>query len=131
MTNHADTRGRLAAGLSSACAPDTALEQLDDAPTPPGWVMWRMGRSSTVLPELADDAPALVRLRYVARVVANCTGTCPLCEAVAGLTADPIRTPATWLLGAVTVGITHAEGCPAVFTDADRPYFPGLAAGRG
>lgn len=125
----ADLRARLAAAWDGATG---GVEHLADAPgVPPGFTMWRVGRSSVVLPALAADAPLEVRERYLARVVATATGTCPLCAAVACLgDADPQRTPGAWAVLPVTLSVPHTTGCPAVFGDQDKRFFDPRAVQR-
>jgi hypothetical protein len=138
----ADLRARLAAAWERAHAVQAAevlplVEHLADAPAPPGWSVWRVGGEGgpvTALPALAAGpaAPMDVQRRYLARVLANCSGRCPSCGAVANLpSADPERTPAAWQVAPVTVGIVHAPECPAVFTEADRGHFDPRAVGHG
>jgi len=133
----ADARAALAAAAdrSTRSAPPGAwplLELLTDAPAPPGWAVWRAGGpggSLTALPTLLPTAPIGVRWRYLARVVANTTGRCPLCSAVAGVTPDPGR-PAAWAVLPVVVSVSHAPDCPATFTDDDRVHFDRRALGE-
>lgn len=93
-----------------------------------GRCVWRVlgGTASTVLPALRPDAPPSVHRRYLARVTANLTGRCPLCGQVAGMSADPERTPAAWSVTRLTVAIRHDPACGATFTDADRRWFPSI-----
>lgn len=136
----ADLRARLAAAadlVARSTAPGEwpTVTRLDGAPVPPGYAAWRVGGEGgpvTALPALAPSAPLDVRRRYLARVVANGSGRCPLCSAVAGITPDsptPDR-PAAWHLMPVRVGITHATACPATFTDDDRRHFDPRALGE-
>lgn len=82
-----------------------------------------------MLPALRPLAPVEVRRRYVARVVANATGRCPLCEGVAGVWIDPTRTPAAWSVLPVTFQVLHATQCPAQFETRDRKWFDPRAVG--
>lgn len=101
--------------------PPVVLLPSDEA-TPPGWSRWRVGRALVLLPTLAPHAPVSVLRRLVARVLANGTGRCPLCGAAADLSTSPER-PASWTLLPLTVGVTHPEDCPALFTDDDARWF--------
>jgi hypothetical protein len=137
----ADARAALAAcaDRSARSAPPGGwplLELLADAPAPPGWAVWRAGGPGgglTALPALLPSAPFGVRWRYLARVVANTTGRCPLCSAVARITPDSPRPEhrAAWSVLPVRVGITHAPDCATTFTDDDRAHFDPRTLGEG
>lgn len=140
--NTADARAALAAAWEVAGSPRPEgspapgpVERLRDAPAPPGWQVWRVGGgAATMLPALRPSAPMRVRRRYLARIVASCTGRCPLCGAVAGLPAqapDPERTPAGWAALPLAVGITHDESCAALFGPRERRWFDPRAVGEG
>lgn len=132
----ADLRARLAAAMDRA---DRAranpldpedwppVARLAGAPVPPGFTAWRVGGEDgpvTVLPSPRPSAPLDFRQRYLARVVANGTGTCPLCGEAAGISGpDPERQQAGYRALPVTVGITHSPQCPALFTEEDRTWF--------
>lgn len=129
----ADTRAKLAALWDRMHPTDPAewprLDLLIDAPAPPGWAVWRAGGPDgplTLLPALAPSAPFDVRRRYLARVVANTTGRCPMCGAAAGVAPDAPDPEhgrlAAYRVAPVRVGITHAPDCPATFTDHDRQH---------
>ena len=109
------------------------VERLVDAPCPPGWCVWRVGGEGgalTMLPSLAASASLDLHRRHLLRVIANCTGQCPECSAAAGLPSiDPEQAPAGWRMVPVTVGIVHAPGCQATFTEADRPHLDPRALG--
>lgn len=129
--NVADTRAALVLLWDGVLAPPghwPRLDRMADAPAPPGWAVWRAGGEGgplTALPDLLPSAPLDVRGRYLARVVANTTGRCPMCPAVASITPDsptPER-PGAWHVLPVRVGTTHAPGCPAIFADDDRRHF--------
>lgn len=134
--NRADARASFAQawdGTDPAAGqwPEVAL--LTDHPAAAsGWTALgvRGGRGITVLPELLPGAPPEVERRYYARAMATLAGRCPLCDQAAGLSADPQRTPAAWAVAPLTVDLSHAEGCRAVFTEADRQWFHPDAIGR-
>jgi len=143
MTDHdtppvlADVRAELAAQWDRVRPPDLdpaappLVERLDGAPAPPGYTVWRIGGPGgpvTALPALIESAPLNVRRRYHARVVANGIGRCLLCSAVACIYPDRPDSTA-WRVLPVTIGIDHAHGCPAEFTDADRQWFDPRALG--
>lgn len=92
--NVADTRAALVRLWEGVLAPPghwPRLDRLTDAPAPPGWAVWRAGGEGgplTALPALLPSAPLDVRHRYLARVVANTTGRCPMCSAVPSITPD-------------------------------------------
>lgn len=85
------------------------------------------GRLIVVLPSLNVFAPMSVHRRLRARVIANGTGRCPLCNQAAGLSA-PVPEPggprAYFHAGEVTVTLNHDRGCPAEFSDSERYLFP-------
>ncbi|HEU5025238.1 MAG TPA: hypothetical protein VFV01_10000 [Spirillospora sp.] len=133
----ADLRARLAAAMDRA---DRAranpsdpedwppVMRLAGAPVPPGYALWRVGGEDgpvTALPALRASAPMEFRQRYMARLVANGTGRCPLCGEAASINGhDPEHgRRAAYRLLPVTVGITHSPDCPALFTDDDRRWF--------
>lgn len=106
---------------------------------PPGFAAWAVGRWPNdpdtapaegrhviVLPELDPAAPYEVHRRYMARVIADGTGRCPMCAAVAGIVGpDPEHGHrAGFHRLPVVVGIQHATACPAEFTEDDRRWFP-------
>lgn len=106
------------------------------AKLPPGYCAWAVGawpdpepltggRSVVVMPELVPDAPLPVRRRYLARVVANGCGQCPLCSGVAGIVGnDPeIGYRAGYYRLPVTVQTRHAVGCPTEFEVSERGWF--------
>ncbi len=109
---------------------DAPLEHLADAPVPPGYAMWRLGRSTTVLPALLPTAPMAIVERYMWRVLSNVTATCPVCGQVAEISYDPERAPAAWHALPVTVAVRHVDGCPAVFGEEDREWFDPRAVAR-
>ncbi|OLT11716.1 hypothetical protein BJF79_23630 [Actinomadura sp. CNU-125] len=137
MTAPADLRARLAAAMDRA---DRAranpsdpedwppVTRLAGAPVPPGFTAWRVGGEDghvTAMPSVRDSAPLEFRQRYMARVVANGTGLCPLCGEAAGISGpDPEHGHlAGYRAVPVTVGITHSPDCPALFTEEDRTWF--------
>ncbi len=135
--NVADTRAALVRLWEGVLAPPghwPRLDRLTDAPAPPGWAVWRAGGEGgplTALPDLLPSAPLDVRRRYLARVVSNTTGRCPMCSAVADITPDsptPER-PGAWHVLPVKVGTTHAPDCPAIFTEDDRQHLDPRALG--
>lgn len=135
MGGVADLRARLARsqGIAARSAAPV-VERLDGSPAPPGWEVWRVGGPGgpcTMLPALAPAAPPGLRRRYLARIVATCTGTCALCGAVAGLPphADP-RRPAAWAALPLEVALAHSPSCPCVFTGADKRFFDPRVVGR-
>jgi hypothetical protein len=50
----------------------------------PGWSMYMVGRVAVCMPTLLPNAPKSIRRRYLARLVANATGICPLCHQCVG-----------------------------------------------
>lgn len=113
----ADIRSRLVSGFDAATEADAHVEQVA-RPSPPGFVVWRIvgtTRPATMVPALLLHAPGRVQRGYHARIVANLTGTCPLCTATAWIDtdADPEHTPAGWSAIEVSVGIVHLPGCLA------------------
>jgi hypothetical protein len=131
-TTPADLRARILAAWDRA-DPDGVPERVAAGPVPVGWAVWRLGGPGgpcTALPALLPSAPLAVRLRYRWRVVANLTGTCPACGGVAGLIGPTPDGPlAAWALLPVTLGITHDDGCPTVFGEADRDHLDPRALG--
>jgi hypothetical protein len=103
----ADVRARLVAGWESASNSDQTIEQVDDPRVPPGWSMWRLGFSATVLPALVAHAPRGIHLRYRLRVLADLTGRCHACGAVAS----------------IDLAMAHEDGCPTQFSETDRGWF--------
>lgn len=93
------------------------------APVPPGFTMWRCGRSAVALPTLLSGAPIAVWRRYLGRVESDLTGRCPLCGAVADVSGPSPEHPASWQRFDVLVGVNHATDCPTTFGDDDRQYF--------
>ena len=71
----ADLKARVVTAMARAVDSGAVVERVRDAPAPAGYSMWRIGRSATVLPTLLSSAPFSVHRRYLARVVANITGT--------------------------------------------------------
>jgi len=137
-SNPADLKAHLADAQAIAAAVPivSLLGALPD--TPDGYVVWAVGplggpRSRVLMPEFSPDAPPVVMDRLVARVLADATGTCPLCGAVAGLVGPEPPNPERPLLGRgvyyalpVSVGFRHEGECPAVFGEEDRRWFPSL-----
>jgi hypothetical protein len=123
----AETRARLAAMWDSV-HPPLMVERLTDAPLAAGFTAWRVsgpdGSSTVVLPSLDPKAPFEVHRRYLSRVIANATGCCPLCSAVAEVSRDPDDGPAAWRLLEVVISVRHATDCPATFGEDDRRWFP-------
>ncbi len=113
---------------------DAELAPVEQAPVPvpPGFIAWRIVGTTgvTMLPALVPRVPARVWRGYRARVITNLTGRCPLCEAVADVDVDPSHRVG-WALLPVTVGVVHAPGCSAHFTDADRRWFDSRALREG
>ena len=99
----------------------------DPADAPPA------GRHVVVLPTLDPAAPFDVQRRYRARIVADGSGTCPLCSGVAGIVGpDPERARAGFHALPVRVGVRHSTGCPAAdFGERERRWFPAFSNGRG
>lgn len=134
--NTADDRARVVALWDRVHpTPDEwpGVTLLDGGPVPEGFSAWRVGDDDgivTVLPTLLPSAPMDFRRRYFARVIANGSGECPLCGAVAGLSADPVRTPAAWHRLPLRLTVRHATDCPATFTEAERRHFDPRAMGR-
>jgi hypothetical protein len=56
------------------------------------------------------------------RIVADCTGTCPLCGAVVTIDGNPEH-PVAWAVLPVTLSVPHVPGCPAVFADSEAAWF--------
>jgi len=65
------------------------LEQVA-LPSPPGFVVWRIvgTRGCIVMPALVAGAPFGIRRGYTARVIANLTGVCPLCQQTAWIDSN-------------------------------------------
>lgn len=136
----ADLRARLAAAQSSAASmPIVSLLGAPPPGTPTGHSAWAVGplfgrRSIVVMPTLTPAAPAEVHDRLVARVLADATGTCPLCGRAAGLSQqipdpeNPGRGRAAWARLPLYIDVRHDVGCPAIFTDEDQQWFPILSA---
>lgn len=81
-------------------APAVLVEHVTGAPIPPGFEMWRVDGLVVVLPGVTPTAPIEFKERYLCRVVATGTGTCPMCSRTASFNADPERQPAAWRLAA-------------------------------
>lgn len=136
----AEARGRVAGVWDGIARQPLPLVALITAPegTPEGFQAWAVGtppapRSIVLLPEISDYAPREVMDRYISRVVADATGTCPLCGQAAGLVGPDLPDPERPQRGRnafyalpLSVGIRHDLGCPAIFTDADRRWFPSI-----
>ncbi len=122
-SSSAQARSQLAQAWQDAEAAE-AVVLVTDLDAPPGWACWEVGGSRTVLPALSDDAPPEVRDRYISRIRANCQGRCPECGEAAGVSVDPEQAPAAWQAIPVVVACRHSFDCPALFTEAERRYFP-------
>ncbi|CCH77142.1 hypothetical protein BN12_1680008 [Nostocoides japonicum T1-X7] len=141
--NSADLKGTLT-GLwerAHASAPTGSwptVTRLAGPDVPRHMTAWAVGRWSDepdddrprqiiVTPSLKPDAPASVRRRLLARVIADGSGECPLCSAVAGLDREPPAPGepgiAAWRTMPLHITLTHAVGCPATFGDEDRRHF--------
>lgn len=123
----ADSKSRLAAAFSRAHG--HPVSRVTDVSVPAGWQAWRCDDVVTVLPALVAAAPLVAHRRLLLRVVANCTGVCPACGAVAGFNVDPETHRAGWLLLPVTVAVLHEPGCGAVFGGHEAAWFVPYASG--
>jgi hypothetical protein len=93
----ADVKARFSASWSEASqaaaeAAETETEpRLEQAPMPcpPGYVIWRIRgtQGRTMMPQLLPHPPPRVCRNYLARVISNLTGTCPICRQTAWI--DP------------------------------------------
>jgi hypothetical protein len=128
----AETRARLAQMWDRVHPKDSTpltVERL--ASDAPGFTAWRVsspdGSSTVVLPSLDLSAPFEIHRRYLARVIADATGICPLCSAVAGVSRDPDDGRAAFALLPVVVTVRHFPGCGAQFGEDERGWFPAVA----
>lgn len=124
----ADSKSRLAAAFSRAHG-HRVTRVTEGVSVPDGWQAWRCDDVVTVLPALVADAPYEAYHRLLSRVVANCTGECPDCHAVASFNADPETHRAGWALLPVTVAVVHEPGCGAVFGEHEAGWFVPFASG--
>jgi len=96
--------------------------------TPEGFAAWAVGddhpRSIVVLPAITPTATYAQHQRYIARLIADATGHCPLCGQSAGLSLDPERDRALWRVAPLVIEVSHVNGCPATFDDEDKHLFP-------
>jgi hypothetical protein len=121
MTNRADRKARIAA--SRATARRNPEPMLVDGPTGAiaGFQFWKIGDVLVGMPALLPGAPASIRRRHRARIVANATGECTHCGTIAN---DPTGTVGY-------AGFPHRNGCPLLLTDIERWIDPRAQSLRG
>lgn len=87
----------------------------------PGFALWQVGEAGGVmvcLPDLVNPTPEITHL-YMDRILANATGRCPRCEAVA---SDPTSSAPGILLH--HAGVVHRSGCPTLKLELEsRQWF--------
>jgi hypothetical protein len=69
----------------------------------PGWSLWKVGTVVVGMPTLLPTAPKTIKRRYLGRIIANVTGTCPSCRATIG---DP-----TTDVPISQTTVEHEHGC--------------------
>lgn len=107
-----DRRGKIVKAMSSAVGHKP--ERIFDMPLPPGIAAYSVASVLLVMPALLPNAPQSVRRAYRDRIIANATGRCPKCDAVAD--SEDMSS------------MSHEHGCP-VSSIPDRWLDPdGLAA---
>jgi hypothetical protein len=112
--NRADQKARIAAGHASARRhPVPVVGELPAS----GWQLYKLGDVIVGMPKLQTTAPARVRRSYRDRLIANATGQCPRCEAIAG---DPVE-------DAALAPFPHHQDCPVVRCDFE-PWIQRAAA---
>jgi hypothetical protein len=94
--NRADRRAKIVKAMHDATGQKP--ERIWDPPWPPGIAAYRVAGVLCVMPELLPKAPASIRRAYRDRIVANATGRCPRCGAVAD--SDDLSS------------MRHEHGCP-------------------
>lgn len=80
----------------------------------PGYVAWLVGPEQggvlVVMPGLRPSAPASLRRRYRARIIANATGRCPRCSATSGVSSTH------------RAQMAHEADCTATFGARDERW---------
>jgi hypothetical protein len=106
-TNRADRKAHIAARRASARRnPNPML--VDELPRG-GFQLWKVGDVLVGMAALLPGAPASVRRRYRARIVANATGECGRCGSIV---ADPLE--------GHHASLSHDDRCPLLLHDIER-----------
>jgi hypothetical protein len=102
IMNKADAKAKLTRSWASATG---QVPMLVGKPADlPGWSAYGVGDVLVLMPTLLPGAPKSIKRRYLARIVANASGTCPVCRSCAGDLEMSER-------GLNRGALTHEAGC--------------------